>query len=131
MTDRRKVVLYNPQALSYTMPLALVAIGSCLDSEKYAVRIVDGRLEKNSLDAVVAEIDDALCLGVTVQTGAPIFDALQVTRAVKARRPDLPVIWGGWHPSLFPLKTLEEPTIAATVLGQGVATFRSIVDRSP
>jgi radical SAM superfamily enzyme YgiQ (UPF0313 family) len=129
MTDRRKVVLYNPQALSYTMPLALVAIGSCLDSEKYAVRIVDGRLEKNPLDAVVAEIDDALCLGVTVQTGAPIFDALQVTRAVKARRPDLPVIWGGWHPSLFPLKTLDEPAIDATVLGQGEATFREIVDR--
>jgi radical SAM superfamily enzyme YgiQ (UPF0313 family) len=124
-----KVVLYNPQAVFYTMPLALLAIGSYLDPRKYDVRIIDGRLERDPVQAVLAEIDDALCLGVTVLTGAPIRDALHVSRAVRVRRPDLPIIWGGWHPSLFPTETLAEPAIDITVQGQGEETFGEIVER--
>jgi radical SAM superfamily enzyme YgiQ (UPF0313 family) len=78
---------------------------------------------------VLAETEDALCLGMTVLTGAPIRDALRVSRAAKARRPDLPVIWGGWHPSLFPAETLADPAIDVTVQGQGEVTFTELVER--
>lgn len=121
---RTKVVLYNLQAVFYTMPLALLAVGSALDPREYDVRIVDGRLEQDPAAAVLAEIDDALCLGMTVLTGAPIRDALQVARVAKARRADLPVIWGGWHLSLFPTETLAEPAIDVTVQGQGIERFK-------
>ena len=47
-TGRLKVVLYNPQAVFFTMPLALLAIGSELDPERYEVVIVDGRLEADA-----------------------------------------------------------------------------------
>jgi len=126
---RYKVVLYNPQAVFYTMPLALLAVGSYLDARKYEVRIVDGRLEPDPVAAVLAEIDDALCLGVTVLTGAPIRDALRITRAARARRSDLPIIWGGWHPSLFPRETLAEAGIDVVVIGQGEETLAEILER--
>ncbi len=126
---RHKVILYNPAAVFYTMPLALVAVGSNLDPARYDVRIVDGRLEEDPAKAVLAELDDALCLGVSVLTGAPIRDALRITRAAKAYRPGLPVVWGGWHPSLFLTETLAEPAIDVTVKGQGEGTFRELVDR--
>lgn len=127
---RQKVVLYNPHAVFYTMPLALLAVGSCLDPERYDLRIVDGRLERDPVQAVLAESDGALCLGVTVLTGAPIRDALRITRAAKARRPDLPIVWGGWHPSLFATETLvDEPAIDVTVQGQGEATFAELLER--
>ena len=125
---RQKVVLYNPKAVFFTMPLGLLAIGSMLDSRRFDVRIIDGRLETNPVDAVLAEIDDALCLGITVLTGAPIADALAVLRAAKARRPDLPTVCGGWHPSLFPTAMLAEPSIDITVQGQGEVTFRELVE---
>lgn len=126
---RQKVVLYNPKAVFYTMPLALLAIGSYLDPEKYAVRIVDGRLERDPVKAVLAELKGALCLGITVLTGAPIRDAMRISQAVKERFPDLPVIWGGWHPSLFPTKSLEESSVDITVQGQGEQTFGELVER--
>ncbi len=126
---KHKVILYNPSAVFYTMPLALVAVGSNLDPARYDVRLIDGRLEDDPVRAVLAELDDALCLGVTVLTGAPIRDALRVTRAAKAYRPDVPVVWGGWHPSLFPTDTLAEPGIDVTVQAQGEVTFRKLVDR--
>ncbi|HEX5164837.1 MAG TPA: radical SAM protein [Thermomicrobiales bacterium] len=125
---RQKVLLYNPRAVFHTMPLALVALGSCLDLERFDVRIIDGRLEADPLGAVLAEAGDALCLGVTVLTGAPIRDALEVTRGVKARFPNLTTIWGGWHPSLFPTDTLAEPSVDITVQAQGEVTFSEIVE---
>ena len=127
---RLKVVLYNPKAVFFTMPLALLAIGSALDPEKYEVVIVDGRLEPDPLAALEPHLHDALCLGVTVLTGAPISDALAVTRAVKRRRPNLPVVWGGWHPSMFARECLDdEPAVDVTVQGQGEDTFAEIVER--
>lgn len=125
----QRVVLYNPDAVFYTMPLALVALGSALDRERFEVVIVDGRLESDPVAALLAACDGALCLGVTVLTGRPIRDALRATRAVRARFPGLTTIWGGWHPSLFPTETLAEPSIDLTVQGQGEITFAEIVHR--
>jgi radical SAM superfamily enzyme YgiQ (UPF0313 family) len=126
---KRKVVLYNPQAVFYTMPLGLLAVASNLDAAKFDVRIIDGRLEADPVRAVLEEIDEAVCLGVTVLTGAPLRDALRVSHAAKARRPDLPVVWGGWHPSLFPTATLDEPAVDVTVQAQGEITFRELLSR--
>ena len=38
-------------------------------------------------------------------------------------RPDLPVIWGGWHPSLLPEQCLASGVVDACVTGQGERTF--------
>src|SRR5688572_26681949 len=126
---RRKVVLYNPRAVFYTMPLALLAIGSELDPEQYEVIIVDGRLDADAERTVVALLEDAVCLGVTVLTGAPIADALRISRAAKAARPDVPVVWGGWHPSMFGRECLRESCVDITVQAQGEATFADLVQR--
>lgn len=127
---KHRVVLYNPQASFFTMPLALVAIGSRLDPARYDVRIVDGRLETAPTAAVLNEIDDrTVCVGMTVLTGAPIRDALRVTAAIRRYRPGLPIVWGGWHPSLFPAETLAEAQVDAVVIGQGEEPFAHIVER--
>jgi radical SAM superfamily enzyme YgiQ (UPF0313 family) len=66
---------------------------------------------------------------VTVLTGAPIRDALLVTRAVRRAHPSLPIAWGGWHASLFPEQCVREARVQAVVVGQGETTFRELVDR--
>jgi radical SAM superfamily enzyme YgiQ (UPF0313 family) len=129
MHSRRKVVLYNPHAVFWTMPLGLLAVGSALDRTRYDVTIIDGRLEADPVGKVVEECRDALCLGVGVLTGDPIHDALRISRAVKSAYPKLPVVWGGWHPSLFPEQCLEEDSVDAAVSGQGEETFAEMVDR--
>ncbi len=125
---RQKVVLYNPRADFYTLPLALLALASALPRKRYQIVLVDGRLEERPAERVLRETEDALCLGVTVLTGKPLGDALRVTRAVKAARPSCPVVWGGWHPSLFPGETLVEAGVDATVQGQGEITFGEILE---
>ena len=129
VSGRIKVVLYNPRAVFFTMPLALLAIGSELDPDLYEIVIIDGRLEQDPERAVLSQLEGALCLGVTVLTGAPISDALLISRAAKRARPGLPVVWGGWHPSMFARECLFEPSVDVTVRGQGEDTFSEIVRR--
>ncbi len=126
---RLKVVLYNPRAVFFTMPLALLAIGSELDPDVYEVVTIDARLDPRAEDTLLSHIGEALCLGVTVLTGAPISDALRISRAAKRARPDLPVVWGGWHPSMFSRECLLERSVDVTVRGQGEETFAEIVQR--
>jgi anaerobic magnesium-protoporphyrin IX monomethyl ester cyclase len=128
-SGRVKIVLYNPRAVFFTMPLALLAIGSELDPERYEVVIIDGRLEADAERAVLSHLEGALCLGVTVLTGAPISDALHISRVAKRACPALPVVWGGWHPSMFARECLLERSVDVTVRGQGEETFAEIVQR--
>lgn len=127
--QRRKVVLYNPRAVFFTMPLALLAIGSELDPEEYEVVIVDGRVDSDPEASIVSALDGAVCLGVTVLTGAPLADAISVSRTAKSAHPTVPVVWGGWHPSMFGKDCLTEPSVDVTVQAQGEATFKEIVER--
>ena len=39
------------------------------------------------------------------------------------------MVWGGWHPSLFPEQTLAEAGIDALVVGQGEDAFAEVVER--
>ncbi len=111
------------------MPLALLAIGSFLDRDKYEVIIIDGRLEADPLSKIFSVLPNAICFGVTVLTGDPIKDALDVSRAVKNNFSKLPVVWGGWHASLFPAETLAEESIDIIVKGQGEISFTELLER--
>jgi radical SAM superfamily enzyme YgiQ (UPF0313 family) len=124
---RHRVVLYNPRAVFYTMPLALLALASALDRSKYDVVIIDGRLEADPVKRVVEAAAGALCVGMTVLTGAPIRDALRVSRAVKTSHPHCPIVWGGWHPSLFANECVADPAIDVAVVGQGEAVFQEVL----
>lgn len=127
---RHKVVLYNPKAVFFDLPLALVGIGSALDPERFEVVIIDGRIHPAPEKALLEATRDALCFGVTTLTGAPLKDAIAMTRSVKRQRPELTVVWGGWHTSLFPTETLDdEATVDITVQAQGEVTFRELVGR--
>lgn len=127
---KKTIVLYNPYAVFYTMPLALIAIGSYLDTEKYRIELIDSRIERNPLEKIKQALsNNGVCFATTVLTGAPIKDAQKVSREVKKMFPQIPVVWGGWHPSLFPEQTLNEPTIDIIVKGQGEITFKELLER--
>lgn len=111
------------------MPLALLSVGSALDPERFEVVIVDARVEPDAHKKVLAHAAEALVFGVTVLTGRPLRDAMQISQKVKQANPALPIVWGGWHPSLFATEILEqEPSVDITVQAQGEETFRELVE---
>jgi anaerobic magnesium-protoporphyrin IX monomethyl ester cyclase len=128
---RRKVILYNPAAPYYTLPLQFLALASVIDCGRYSVHIIDARIEKSPEEAhakLRALLPDAVCVGISVITGTPIRDALAASWVVKSTDPTVPVVWGGWHPSILPEQCLREGHADFCVKGQGELTFLELLE---
>src|SRR5205085_8867683 len=50
-------------------------------------------------------------------------------RRLRELRPELPIVWGGYHPSLYPQVTAESPLADYVVTGQGEWLFLDMVER--
>ncbi|HEY1678547.1 MAG TPA: radical SAM protein [Candidatus Sulfotelmatobacter sp.] len=126
-----KVVLFYPpyDGPPLGAPLSLQCLASPLLAAGFDVALVDNLLSTDYESAILRETANALCLGISVLTGPHIGAAVRVSRAVKKLRPDLPVIFGGWHPSLATHQTLREPFVDGIVRGQGELTLLELVQR--
>ena len=131
---RKKVLLFFPETHRTRAedrwclpPFSLLAIAGPMIPD-YDVSIIDARITPDYLDRVQAEAGSALCVGISVLTGNQIKQALLVSQEMKRRFPALPVMWGGYHPTLMPEQTIADPAIDIIVRGQGELPFRQIVD---
>jgi radical SAM superfamily enzyme YgiQ (UPF0313 family) len=95
----------------------------------FEVKLVDNLISPDYENTILRETEGALCLGISVLTGPHIGAAIRVSRAVKKLRPDLPIVFGGWHASLATEQTLREPFVDAVVRGQGELTLLELVQR--
>jgi radical SAM superfamily enzyme YgiQ (UPF0313 family) len=93
----------------------------------FEVVLIDSTITPNFQERVLVEVQDALCLAISLVTGPMIRETVEIARAVKAWQPDFPIVLGGWHPSLLPKQTLEAPYIDYIVRGQGEDSFLELV----
>jgi hypothetical protein len=121
---RRAIVLYQPRDEGAAMPLGLLALGSWLKGEH--VVVVDGRFELAPEARIVELARGALCLGVTVRTGAPLGEARRVSAAARAANPGLAIVWGGPHATLEPGTCLESGVVDACALGAGEEALEAV-----
>lgn len=132
LTKSKKILLYFPSPLPYErkwrgVPLALLAISRFLDKEDYDIKIYSRFLQKNFQKDILKNGKDAICLGISAMTGFQIYDGLKIARVFKKKYPHIPIVWGGWHPSILPLQTAKSPFVDIVVKGQGDITFTSLV----
>ena len=127
----RKVVFFFPafSSLEATAPLGILAVSTPLLRAGYQVRIVDSTITPDFRKRVLDELEDALCLAVSLVTGPMIRESVQIAREAKRLFPDKAVILGGWHPSLLPDQTLADPSIDVVVRGQGEDALLEVVQR--
>jgi anaerobic magnesium-protoporphyrin IX monomethyl ester cyclase len=126
-----KVVLFYPPYAGPPLgaPLSLLSVAGSLVEAGFQVRLSDNFIDPDFERAILRETTDALCLGISVLTGPMISGAIRIATEVKKLRPEIPVIFGGWHPSLAVDQTLREPYVDAIVRGQGEITFLELVQR--
>lgn len=90
------------------MPLELITIASYIKDD-YDVKIIDPTAFKDIRQmrhAILKELDNnVLCVGITVITQA-ILKAISISNLIK-QFVDVPIVWGGIHPSLRPEESLE------------------------
>ena len=110
------------------LPLSLICPATPLDRLGYKVKIVDQFADPNWESEFRQALETKpICMGVTSMTGPQILRAIEASKEMKRRHPDVPVVWGGIHASLMPHQTLKNPNIDIVVVGEGEATFTELV----
>jgi anaerobic magnesium-protoporphyrin IX monomethyl ester cyclase len=125
MLTQGKVILFYPAYSGPPLgaPLCLLALAASLREANFDVVMIDATIEADYLTRIECESVDALCVGISVLTGPMIGGAIEVAAMVKGQAPWLPIIFGGWHPSLLPDETLSESFVDMVVRGQGEITI--------
>src|SRR5207244_8295448 len=130
-SQKTNVLLFFPsyRSIEAAPPLALLALAPIAEQRGLKVDIVDSTVEPRFRERIIEQLDDALCVGISIVTGPMILEAIEVARAVKAARPQVPVVLGGWHPSTLAEQSLRASYVDVVVRGQGDVTFGEILDR--
>ncbi|MFT4540496.1 MAG: anaerobic magnesium-protoporphyrin IX monomethyl ester cyclase [Planctomycetota bacterium] len=133
---RKKIVLFLPHRADPSrgetfsadlLPLELLQIATGPVADGYEVVMLDAMIEPNYIEKVLEACDGALLFASSAILGYQVYDGYVVAKAVRERFPDLPIIWGGWFPSVTPEMYLENGIADAVALGQGEITFREVV----
>lgn len=126
------IVLFNPRATKPSncrLPLAVLALAAVLEGlEDY--EIVDGNIDDNAVERILKLCDthDVELLGVTVMPGPQMAAAVEASREIRARRPNLKIAWGGYFPSIYPDASLNAKYVDFAVRGQGEDTLLELLD---
>ena len=136
MSPKKRLVLFLPHRADPSegvrvcgdlTPLELLRIAAYPDREGYEVVLVDAMIHEDCEERVLEACEGALLFASSCILGYQVAHGAQVARKVRERHPKLPIIWGGWFPSVMPELYLEEGIADAVGLGQGELTFWEVV----
>ena len=132
------ILLLNPRATrpkNRRFPLSLLALGAALPGD-LSWEILDGNLPDADLREETAKRvlaraetgDPVTLVAMTVMPGPQLVSAVPLARSLKERFPDIPIVWGGYFPSLYPNPVLRAPFVDFLVRGQGERTLVELLD---
>ena len=132
MSAGAQVLLVNPRITSprrARFPLSILSLAGGMEACGHHAQVIDGNLERDgaaeaTLRALRAGPHDAV--GITVMGGPQVATAIEVSRAVRSQFPHVPIIWGGYFPTLYPDAALNASYVDYLVRGQGEETFRAL-----
>ena len=107
------IIILHPRATkpkNRRFPLAALAIAAVLEGNEEYV-IVDGNVDAQpdrTLDRIMRETG-AEMLAVSVMPGPQMAAAVPLCRDFRQKYPRVPVVWGGYFPSLYADATLNAP----------------------
>lgn len=133
--SRTDVLLIYPQLGDWDdvvrdIPLSIIYPATDAVKRGFTVRAVDLRFYGRDWPRAIEPILRQGCslVGVSVMTGTPIVNSLEITRYVKERYPAIPTVWGGPHPTTLPEQTLEHPDIDFVIRDAGSLALAQLVE---
>jgi anaerobic magnesium-protoporphyrin IX monomethyl ester cyclase len=126
------IVLFNPQSTkprNRRFPLSVLALAAVLEG-KEEYQIVDGNLDDHATQTILRLIQEhrVELLGITVMPGPQMAAAIESSREIRTRHPEIPIVWGGYFPSIYTDACLNAPYVDYAVRGQGEDTLLELLD---
>ena len=123
------LIFPNPSPVPYhsMTPLAIFSVGTYLENRGIEVEYFDERIQdRKELDRLLDREPELV--GFSVLTSFQIYRGLFLSRYVRVKLPEVPIVWGGNHPSMCPEQTLAEDPIDYIVIREGEETTRQLIE---
>jgi anaerobic magnesium-protoporphyrin IX monomethyl ester cyclase len=111
-----------------TLPQSLLFLAAPLISEGYHVILIDERLNGNKYQMIETYKDSIIACGISCII-PQVSSGLKFAKYIKENLPDVPVVWGGWHPTLHHKQTIGSLYVDVVVRGDGEETLVELVKR--
>jgi len=128
------IVLVQPLAnrfdfVSPRIPNGLLAVAAKPEKMGLSVVLIDQKIDRKWQDTLKQSIDrETICVGIHCSTGRMIKHAVKTAEVVRQTDPDLPIIWGGPHPTILPEQTLRHKLVDFVVVNEGDNSFLELVE---
>lgn len=122
------IILVNPRSTTpgkQPLPISLLSLAAVLEGrERWS--LVDGNIFKDPAAEVLSrarktDSHEPLLIGVTVMPGPQLTQAVAICRTVRAARPDIPIVWGGYFPTQHRQTVLRSSFVDFVIRSQGEA----------
>ncbi len=112
------------------IPLSVIYASTESVKRGYNVKAVDLRFYEENWQSAIDTILQAGCrlVGMSVMTGNPVRTSLEVSKYIRENYPDVPIVWGGPHPTTLPEQTLENPYIDYVIRDGGSQPLAELID---
>ena len=132
MSAPRRILLINPAMTARSrarFPLSLMTLAAALEPD-YQPLLIDGNLDRDAVSRATAAVrsGEFIAAGITVMGGPQVATAIEMSRALRAANPSLPIVWGGYFPTLYPEVALNSDYVDYVVRGQGEETLRELLE---
>jgi anaerobic magnesium-protoporphyrin IX monomethyl ester cyclase len=125
------VILFNPRATrprNRRFPLSILALAAVLEGREEYV-IVDGNVDPHPTKTLTELIrkHPVELLGVTVMPGPQMVAAIEACSHIRRNYSHVPIVWGGYFPSIYTATSLNAAYVDYAVRGQGEDTLRELL----
>lgn len=125
------IVLFHPRSTkprSRRFPLSILSLAAVLEGQE-DFALVDGNVDADPLGTLsdLFQSNPVELLAVSVMPGPQMVAAMHACREIRRRFPSVPIVWGGYFPSLYPDAALNASYVDYAVRGQGEETFLELL----
>lgn len=118
---------HSPFPHTIGMPLAIFTLGHYLEKRGFTIRYFDERVHKKSLLKEYIK-ENPLLIGTSTMTSYQIISSIKISKLARKMNKNIPIVWGGVHPSMVPKQTIKSEYVDFVVKGEGEETIEELAD---
>ncbi len=117
------------KGVSISPPLSVLHLAGALKAAGIHCTVIDPRIQGDWRQRLTDAAREPGCqlVGISTMTGRQIHGGLAAAAAVREAAPDMPLVWGGVHPTLLPAQTARHPLVDVAVRGEGEEVLVDLV----
>jgi len=133
--SKGKIILCYPPLTKHSserpyhwFPFSVLPLAQALLDKGYEPIVIDYRIEPNAHKKLLRHLKDVFLVGISSMSGYQIEAGLEIAKIARKNNPKIPIVWGGWHPTILPEETAAHPLVDIAVTGKGNEVIVNIAD---